>query len=149
MANTPKNGTEYILSTQTGPVVSGDATWLTTVCLKSAGWEASGDDIDTSSKCSGDWSTSIPGRKSWSFTGEGNAIAGTADASTASFNHYFALWKSGDIFEAQMVNVNDNTDIIHGPVRISALSKTAPDNDVASFSITFTGQGEPLITPIA
>jgi len=148
MANTSVNGTKYILSTQTGPVVDGDPTWLTAVCLTSNGWEASGDDIDTSSKCTGDWSTTIPGRKGWSLTGEGNAIAGTPDAGTASFNHYFALWKAGTTFEAQMVNEDDETDVIHGPVRISALSKTAPDNAVTTFSITFTGQGEPLITAI-
>lgn len=149
MANTPISGTKYILSTQTGPQTGGVAAWVTAVCLTSNGWQASGDDIDTSSKCTGDWSSTIPGRKGWSFSGEGNAIAGTLEAGTVSFNHYFSLWKAGTVFQAQMVNSDDDDDIIHGPVRISALEKTAPDNAVTTFSITLTGQGEPLNTPLA
>lgn len=146
MANTPKNGTSYLLSTKTGPVVTGQPTWVTAVCLTSNGWSATGDRIDTSSKCTGGYTTSIDGRKGWTMSGEAQLIPGTPDTGTVSFKHYFALWKAGTVFAARITNTDDPTDIIRGDVAITGLDETFPDNDVATWTITLTGQGEPLIT---
>jgi len=145
MANTPINGTLYLVRTATGTANA----FETLVCLTSNGWQASGDDIDTSSKCDGLWTTTQPGRKGWTITGEGNSIAGTPDAGTASFNKMFSLWKAGTVFAAEFYNTEDEDDIIRGNVRITSLEKTAPDNAATTFSITFTGQGEPFNTPVA
>ena len=147
MANTPVNGTQYLLSTKTGPVVSGEATWVTAVCLTSVSFETTGDDIDTSSKCTGDWSTSIPGRKGWNLSGEAQLIPGTPDTGTVSFAHYFDLWKSGVTFDAMIAKGALAADIIvRGPVKISSLPLQAPDNELATWTLGLMGQGEPVNT---
>lgn len=145
MANNAVNGTKYVLQTATGIANALE----TLVCLTSNGWQATGDQIDTSSKCTGEYSTSIQGRKGWTMSGEGQAIPGVTDTATASFNKLFTLWKSGATFDAQMINIDDEDDIIRGSVRITALEKTAPDDAVTTFTVTLTGQGEPFITAAA
>jgi len=144
MANNPINGTKYILSTATGTA----GAYVTAVCLTSNGFSSSGDRIDTSSKCTGGWEKSIDGRKGWTMTAEAQKIPGTPDTGTMSFNHYFALWKAGTTFAAQLVNVDDEDDIIRGDVAITSIDNTAPDNDVATWTMTLTGQGEPFITAL-
>lgn len=145
MANEAVIGTSYLVRTATGVANA----FETLVCLTTNGWQASGDEIDTSSKCTGGWASSIAGRKGWTITGEGQAIAGTTDTGTASFDKMFALWKAGTTFNVEMYNTDPDLedDIIRGPVRITALEKTAPDNAVTTFNVTFTGQGEPFIGP--
>lgn len=150
MANTPINGTQYLLSTKTGPVVGGEATWVTAVCLTSTSFATTGDDIDTSSKCTGTWSSTIAGRKGWTMSADAQLIPGTTEAGTVSYNHYFNLWKSGSVFDA-MISKGDEADdiLVRGPVKISSLPFDAPDNDLATWTLGLTGQGEPLNTPEA
>jgi predicted secreted protein len=145
MANTPKNGTSYLVRTATGA----SNAFETLVCLTSNGFQTSGSDITTDSKCTGEWSSTLQGRKGWTLSGEGQSIAGTADTGTASFQKLAILWKAGTIFAAEFYNVDDEDDVIRGNVRITDLAKTAPDNDVTTFSVTFTGQGEVFFTPAA
>jgi len=147
MANTPVNGTQYLLSTKTGPVVEGEPTWVTSVCLNSVTLDTTGDDIDTSSKCTGDWTSTLNGRKGWSLGAEAQIIPGTPDTGTVSFNHYFALWKAGTAFDAMIAKGPLAEDIIvRGTVRITSLPASFPDNDVATWTMTLTGQGEPVNT---
>lgn len=140
-----KNGTEVVLFAKLGA----PAAWVALACLKTNSWDSSTDQIDTTSKCSGKYKTSLPGDISWSFKADGNAIDDAANASQASFNVLAGLQKTGTTFPMKMVGVDDPTDIIRGNVFITSISKSAGRNEAVAFSSTFQGTGEYFLTPEA
>lgn len=140
-----KNGTDVLLFIKTGS----PAAWVPVACLKTNGWDSSTESIDTTSKCSGRYKTSLPGDISWSFNGEGNAVADNGTPSRASFNVLSGLHKAGTTFPMKMVGVDDPADIIRGNVFITALSKSAGRNEAVGFSASFDGVGEYFTTPEA
>lgn len=140
-----KNGTDNVLFVKIGT----PAAWVPVACLKTNGWDASTDQIDTTSKCSGKYKTSLPGDISWSFKGDGNAVDDKGVPSKASFAVLAGLKKAGETFPAKMVGVDDPTDVIRGDVFITALSLSAGRNEPVAFSSTFQGTGEFFLTPEA
>lgn len=140
-----KNGTNNLLFLKIGT----PAAWVPVACLKTNGWDSSTGEIDTTTKCSGKYTTSIPGDISWSFSGEGNAIDETGTPSQASFKTLAGLQKDGKTFPAKMVNVDDPTDVIRGTVYITSLNKSAGRNEAVGFTSSFRGTGEYFLTPEA
>ncbi|RAJ28868.1 phage tail tube protein [Pedobacter cryoconitis] len=140
-----KNGTKVLLFVKLGT----PAAWVTLACLKTNSWDSSTDQIDTTTKCSGRYKTSLPGDISWSFKGDGNAIDDTVAVSQASFNVLAGLQKAGTTFPMKMVGVDDPTDVIRGNVFITSISKSAGRNEAVGFSSTFQGVGEYFLTPEA
>lgn len=114
------------------------------VCLTSNGFDGTTSEIDTTSKCSGSWGTSLDGQKGWTLTGEGNAVAltGGEEALKANQNEVFKLWRSGEEFWAAMFD-EELISVRYGRARITSYSDSAPNNAVKTFSLTLTGQGEP------
>ncbi|QIL41025.1 hypothetical protein G7074_18190 [Pedobacter sp. HDW13] len=140
-----KNGTDNVLFVKIGA----PAAWVAVACLKTNSWDGSTDQIDTTSKCSGKFKTSLPGDISWSFKGDGNAVDDSGAPSKASFKALSALHKAGTTFPCKMVGVDDPDDIIRGDVFITALSLSAGRNEAVAFSATFQGTGEYFTTPEA
>jgi hypothetical protein len=149
MPNKPFNGKQFIIMTKTGPVTSGQATWEAVVCLTSNGFSTSDNPIDTSSKCTVG-NTDIQGSIGWSITGDAQAISGEVDAGTASHKKFLNLWKLGTVYEAMIVDKDDIDNVeVRGFVRTTEVSLTYPNNDLATFSLTLTGQGEPFFEAAA
>lgn len=140
-----KNGTDNLLFIKIGA----PAVWVTLACLKTNGWDGTTDQIDTTSKCSGKYKTSLAGDISWSFKGDGNAVNDAGAPSKASFKQLATLHKSGATFPMKMVGVEDPDDIIRGNVFITSISKNAGRNEAVGFSATFQGTGEYFLTPEA
>ena len=138
-----KNGTDNLLFAKIGT----PAAWVVIGCLKTNNWDGSTDQIDTTSKCSGRYKTSIPGDISWSFGADFNDIDDTPETAPvrASFAKLAALHKAGTIFPMKMVGV-DTADIIRGEVFITSINKSAGRNESVSSSVTFQGTGEYFLT---
>jgi predicted secreted protein len=143
MANSPVNGKQFVIMTRTG--TGSPKAFETVVCLTSNGFQPTDNQIDASSKCTDGWATTIPGDKGWSITGDAQAITGTLDAGTASHKKFLNLWKTGEVFEAMIVDADDTDNVeVRGNVRVTDIPLTYPNNDLATFSLTLTGQGEPF-----
>lgn len=138
-----KIGTDVLLFAKIGT----PAAWKPLACLKTNGWSGATGTIDTTSKCSGKDETSLPGTRSSSFTGEGNAVDETGEPSTASFKTLSGLWTAGTVFPMKMVGVDDPADVVRGEVYITALSKTANHNETVGFSAEFKVTGAAAFTP--
>jgi predicted secreted protein len=135
-----KNGTDFVLFAKIA------AAWVPLACLKTNAFDASTDSIDTTSKCSGKYKTSIPGDIGWSFSADGNSVDETGTPSRASFKKLSELHKAGTVFPMKMVGVNDATDIVRGDVYITALALSAGRNEAVGFTATFQGTGEYFTT---
>lgn len=112
-------------------------------CLTSNSWETSTATIDTSSKCSGNFTTSLPGDKSATASGEGNAIT-DADAATLGLinhNRLAQLAKDGTtvwlgFFDSSLETVR------YGKAFITSFSDTAPRAAAQTFSVQWQIVGE-------
>lgn len=113
-------------------------------CLTSNGFSGTTGTIDTTSKCSGKFTTSLPGDISWSISAEGNAIdlPDAASGVDISNNALFKLWKSATTFWAMLTDVNTLA-TRYGLAYISAYDDSSPRAAAKTFSITLTGVGEP------
>ena len=134
-----KNGTDNLLFAKIGT----PAAWVVIGCLKTNSFDASTDTIDTTSKCSGRYKTSLPGDITWSFKADFNDIDDTPTTAPvrASFAKLAALHKAGTTFPVKMVGV-DTTDVVTGDVFITSISKSAGRNEAVNSSVTFMGVGE-------
>jgi TP901-1 family phage major tail protein len=140
MAERFENGKDYLLFIKDGTPTPA---WLTLACLSTNGFEGSRDSIDTSSKCTGNWNTSIAGNASWTMSGDGNAIGSDLLPSEASFAKLFELYKSGATFPVKIAKVG-GTYVRYGEAYISSYSETQANNEAFTFSVTLQGVGEPL-----
>lgn len=134
-----KNGTNVVLFVKVGTPTPA---WVPVACLKTNSWDGQVDQIDTTSKCSGKFKTSMPGDISWSIKGDGNAVDDAGVPSKASFKVLSGLMKTAKVFPVKMVGVDDPTDILRGDSFITSLSKAAGRNEAVAFSVSFQGTGE-------
>lgn len=112
-------------------------------CLSSNSWESSTTTTDTSSKCSGRFTSSLPGDKSATASGEGFAIS-DSDAITAGLinhNQLAVLDKNSTIVWLAMFDTALNT-IRYGKAFITAYSDSAPRAEGQTFSVSFQIVGE-------
>lgn len=131
-----QNGKDYLLFVKR----EGETTWKTIACLSSNGVSRGADAITSSTKCSGGFQESIPGELNWSFSGDGNAVDDTLEASELSLNELKEIWAAREVAEWKMAKVG-STDVDYGQGWISQLDTTAPNNDAYTFSLTVTGTG--------
>ena len=107
-------------------------------CTTSDNFDGTANQIDASCKGSGLWGTFLAGTKNWTITSEGrwqfDAAFGVGDL--------FDLWH--DSTEVTLVyQTNESGDwYLEGTAEITNISLTAPNNDAAGFSVTFSGKGE-------
>ncbi|MCY4779491.1 phage major tail protein, TP901-1 family [Sphingobacterium sp. UT-1RO-CII-1] len=140
MAERFENGKDYLLFIKDGTPTP---EWLTLACLTTNGFEGSRDSIDTSSKCSGAWGASIAGNASWTMSGDGMAIDSQLQASEASFDKLFELFKSGKTFPVKIAKVGGSY-VRYGEAWISSYNETQGNNEAFTFSVTLQGVGEPM-----
>lgn len=149
MANEFLDGTEFLLYiNETTPLTTDIADVLIpgdfelVACLTSNGFDGTTATIDTSSKCSGNFTTALPGDKSWTVAGEGNAIPTEALDARINHNKLFELWKNGTtvwiaLFDTALFTVR------YGQGFITSFSDAGPRAAAQTFSVTFQGVGEP------
>lgn len=152
------NGTDILLYidevtaiTAYGPDVAVPGTFDLVACLKDNGFSGNTDQIDTSSKCSGMFKTSLPGQIGWTFSATGNCInLGGTGLNNPSFSgstdrisniRLMKLWKAGTRFWAGQFDSSLNT-VQYGVCYISSFELSNPENAAANFSITLQGTGE-------
>ncbi len=120
-------------------------------CLKENGFSGTTDQIDTSSKCSGIFKTSLPGQIGWTFSASGNAIdLGGTGLNTSNLSgsndrighvRLFKLFKAQTRFWAAQFDSDLNT-VQYGVAYITDLQLTNPENAASNISITLQGTGE-------
>lgn len=112
-------------------------------CLTQNSFETSTATIDTSSKCSGRFTSALPGDKSATASGEGNAIS-DADAVTAGLinhNRLAQLDKDGTTVWLAFFDTALNT-IRYGKAFITSFSDAAPRAAAQTFSVSWQIVGE-------
>lgn len=147
MALRMQKGNDYLLFVKR----EGETDWKLIACLSSNGASRATDAITSTTKCSNGFQESIPGEMNWTFTGEGNAVDNTLEASEVSLNELKEIWSTQEVPEWKIGKVG-GTDVDYGQGWISALDTTAPTNDAYTFSLTIQGTGElatvePAVTP--
>jgi len=99
--------------------------------------------IDMSNKDTGDMREIVAGRGEWSMSSDNIVDFDVASGSTG-YLELFAAWKDGDEVTIKMaLKTEESGDpYFEGKAFISSLPLNAPDNDAATFSATFDGNGE-------
>lgn len=112
-------------------------------CLTQNSWETSTATIDTSSKCSGRFTSALPGDKSATASGEGNAISDADAAAAGLINHnrLAQLDKEGTTVWLAMYDTVLNT-VRYGKAFITAYSDAAPRAAAQTFSVSWQIVGE-------
>lgn len=115
------------------------------VCLTNNTFDGTTSPIATTSKCSGNWTTSIAGEQSWTMSADLNSeiLSIPDEAIKASHNEMFKLWRAGTEFWMAQYDTALNT-VRYGVVRIDGDSEAYANNAQATVSVTFTGIGEPF-----
>lgn len=94
----------------------------------------SSETIDVSNKVSGDWRKSISGLKEWSVDADG--LLALSDAGFA------ALETAFNDSEEVLIQIAKGTDLVYsGEAIITDFPIEAPYDDVATYSVSFTGTG--------
>lgn len=112
-------------------------------CLTQNVFDGTTSAISTSSKCSGNFASSIAGEQGWTMGGDGNSVNldPSEEATTASHNKMFKLWRSGLPFWAFQYDEGLGT-VRYGVVRMDSTNNTFPNNALSTFTIALTGIGE-------
>lgn len=151
MAKEALNGKDYwmFIDTVTEITASKGANYKAVMCEVSSSFSGTTDEQTVSNKCSGGWANSNPNTKSWTFSGEANAVDESGSPSLLSLNAIAELWKSGQKFWAKQAASDPSmlTDVFtEGVVWVSSFEQTFGNEDAVTFSYTFTGVGEPNFT---
>lgn len=156
MANDTLKGRDYVMEIDTTTAITADrgsdANYNAILCEVSSEFSIDTDTTTpTANKCTarGGWANEEPNTSTWSFTGEFQAIdPATGDPSAVSMNDIAALAASKQKFWARRVLAESGgVEVVReGVVWISAYSDTASTEDEFTFTATFSGVGEPLIT---
>lgn len=112
------------------------------VCLTTNNFNRKVDTIDTSSKCDDGWASFKPGRKSWTVSGEGIAMAAPTTG-RMSFNELDDVFLAG--LEVLVKVADDPTTPVkvhyYGQAVLTSIEETYADNEVVKFSFEFMGKG--------
>lgn len=144
-----KNGTEFVLYIDTvtpitaeSPAAPDSPNWRMIACLNTNGIEGSTDEIDTTTKCSGNWKSAIPGDRNWTMSGDGAAVDLSDEEALieANYNELLKLWADGEQFWVSSFDASREI-FRAGVTYLSAYSESADRNTLFSFSSTFMGKG--------
>lgn len=152
MANEFKNGRLSLLYIDTTTPITTDLDEVTTTnavavaCLTTNGFEGTTSAISATSKCSGGFAESVDGEKSWTMSADGLVIDLDSGDTRKNYTDLFKLWRSGTPFWAFIMDATSPASspaILYGVARIDSFSRSDPDNDAMTFTISLTGIGEP------
>lgn len=148
MADNFVNGTDYLLYIDTttaldAPLADVDfpGDFKLAACLDDNGFDGSTDQIDTSSKCSGMFKSSLAGQIGWTMSANIKWIKPGVGDTRLSNNDLFALWKAQTRFWVAQFDTDEIT-VRFGVAYISSFSEASANNAVATASITLQGVGE-------
>lgn len=101
-----------------------------------------GSAIDLSSKDTGGWAVTKPGRRSWSFSASGTFV--DSDAGRASLK---SSLHAGTVVNVVIVRPDSTT--LSGVAVITSYNESGPDESKFAYSIAGTGDGEPTDTELS
>lgn len=139
-------GNEFFVYTSDSSTGSATPFAYSTECTLSI----SADQISTANKQSGAWASALPGQLSWSistsalYTNQNNysTIFGYYASRTPLYVTFGQITSLGDA--SNPINTALDSSAAHwtGKAYITNLELNAGNNEVASFSVTFTGEGQ-------
>jgi len=141
------SGKEVMISVNMGTASVPE--WKTLGCAESDGFSGSTDAITVSNKCSGKFTKSLPGDKSWSFSNT-MVMPKVADGDFISYDEIFDLWKDdefdadGELRQFKIENI-PSADFVYyrmGRGYISDLGEQFDSGDVFRTDLTITGSDE-------
>lgn len=118
-----------------------DAEWRVVACIIANEWGVSTDLIETSSRCDGNWSNPVSGKKSFSVDINGLAISDSLKPSQISHEILFDLAVSGEAFDIKIAKVG-TLYIREGRVVIQDYRENQTVWQPFSFSATLAGKGK-------
>lgn len=146
-------GTEYILEIDiiTDPATNEygtDANYKPVACLVTNGLTISTAQQNISNKCDGGWAKSRPGKRSGSFSGDGQAMQFSPSEASANENYQtlINLAVEGEIFFIRMTNPEQEI-YREAKAYISEYSETAPDEEPYTFTASFVAMNKVLTEP--
>lgn len=125
-------GIDILVSVNTGTAIA--PVYTAVGGQRGATLNRSSETIDVSNKVSGDWRKSISGLKEWSVDADG--LLALSDAGFA------ALETAFNDSEEVLIQIAKGTDLVYsGEAIITDFPIEAPYDDVATYSVSFTGTG--------
>ena len=110
-------------------------------CLTDNGFSLDTASQGTTTKCSGDFQTSIPGASTWGMTGAGVSIKKELGDERLTSIELFKKAKSREAFWAATYDIDQDL-VRYGVVRLDSYSEANPAEGQATFDMTLTGVGE-------
>lgn len=119
------------------------------LCEVSSDFGIETDEQTITNKCNGGWSNSNPGNSSFNFSGEYQAIdPATGDPSALSMNEIAILASTRQKFWIKRALKDEITGVVvhrEGVVWINSYSDSSTSEDPFTFTVDFTGVGQPLL----
>lgn len=146
------NGKDYVLSIDSTTAVTAarGAAYKPILCEVSSDFSIETDEQSVSNKCNGGWASSNPNTSSFSFSGEFQAIdPATGDPSALSMQQIAQLAATRQKFWLKRSIKDGVTGVsVHreGVVWISSYSDSSSAEDPFTFTVEFTGVGQPILT---
>lgn len=116
-------------------------TWELVACATSGTFSGSLEVIDATTKDNDGQREILPGGLTWSMTAEGMIQFDLADTVRSSVD-LFDLWKAKTQVRIAWTTAQDGDTMYYGAAYITQLEENAGLNEVASFSVTFEGDGD-------
>jgi TP901-1 family phage major tail protein len=109
----------------------------------SSSLDATRDMIDVSNKDTGDMREIVAGRGEWSMSSD-NIVDFAVESGYTGYVALFDAWKNSTEVTVKMAlkTAESGDPYFEGSAFVSAIPLTAPDNDSATFSATFEGNGD-------
>lgn len=110
--------------------------------------ELSASMIETSSKDSGDWATSIQGRKSWGLSATFQ-VDYTEAAATTNFDAIYAAWLSGSSLSVVFKTLISLDTVFTGQAFVESMPIKSGDQTIATCDLKLKGTGALVATVAA
>lgn len=111
------------------------------VCMTGGEFSAETNQIDSTSKCGEGWTSSEPGNKSWSISGEGFSERDAATTNQLSFKELIDLWAADTKFIAYWKDAAGSYRNFSGTAYFGSISETANTDELVTFSFELIGTG--------
>lgn len=102
--------------------------------------------IETSSKDSGDWATSIPGRKSWSLSATLQLDFAT-NVAKETYEDLLNAWLNGTALTVTFKTGLSEDIVLQGSAYVESKPVTSGDQEIATCDVTLRGTGELVKDP--
>ena len=137
MSGVPIDGVDFLLAVNTG--TEEIPLWSVIGGQRSATFKRQADEIDASSKTSDGWKDTIPGLRSWGL--EADALVLEGDEAYLKLDECYMNRKY-----VQVRYSRKDGSFWTGKATITDLSESTPHNDVATYNLTLSGIGKPVLT---